>query len=161
MPMVHSAQPLHQSCTEINTISKQTKTRFLLTHVTLGVPSGVPKMISMPIVHSAPTVHLSCTEITTISKWTKTRFNLTMSPRSTIGCAQNDFQARCTFSANHAPILRLDSHYLQTNRNELLTHVTYVYHWVHLKWYPCSWYIWHKLFTNLALGLTLSPNGPK
>jgi hypothetical protein len=36
----------------------------------LGVPSGVPKMISMPMVYSAQTVHLSCAEINTISKQT-------------------------------------------------------------------------------------------
>jgi len=43
----------------------------------LGVPFGVPKMISMPEVHSAQTVHLSCAETKTISKWTKTSFHLT------------------------------------------------------------------------------------
>jgi hypothetical protein len=56
----------------------------------LGVPSGVPKMISMPVVHSAQTLHLSCTEINTISKRTET----------------NDFYARGTFGANCAHILR-------------------------------------------------------
>jgi hypothetical protein len=33
-PMVHLAQAVYQSCTEINTIFKLTKTRFHLTHVT-------------------------------------------------------------------------------------------------------------------------------
>jgi hypothetical protein len=31
----------------------------------LGVPSGVPKVISKPMVHLAPTVYLSCAEIKT------------------------------------------------------------------------------------------------
>jgi hypothetical protein len=33
-PMVHSAQTVNLSCAEIKTISKQTKTRFHLTHIT-------------------------------------------------------------------------------------------------------------------------------
>ena len=42
-----------------------------------------------------------------------------MSPRSSIGCVQNVFRAYGTFSANHAPILCQDSHYLQTDLNKL------------------------------------------
>jgi hypothetical protein len=34
MPVVHSAQTVHLSCIEINSISKQTKAGFHLTHVT-------------------------------------------------------------------------------------------------------------------------------
>jgi hypothetical protein len=33
-PMVRLAQTVHLSCTDINTVSKQTETRFQLTHVT-------------------------------------------------------------------------------------------------------------------------------
>ena len=33
-PMVHMVQTVHLSCTDTNTVSKQTKTRFHLTHVT-------------------------------------------------------------------------------------------------------------------------------
>ena len=58
----------------------------------LGVPSGVPKMISMPVIHSAQTMQLSCAEINTVSKRTEMSFDLTLVPRSTIGCSQNDFQ---------------------------------------------------------------------
>ena len=68
----------------------------------LGVPSGVPKMISMPEVHSAQTVHLSCAKTNTTSKWTKTSFHMshdTLESWSTIGCAENDFHARGTFDA--------------------------------------------------------------
>jgi hypothetical protein len=43
----------------------------------LGVPLGVPTMISIPVVHLAQTVHLSSAEINTISKWTETSFHLT------------------------------------------------------------------------------------
>jgi hypothetical protein len=34
MPMVHSMQTIQLSCADINTISKQTKMSFQLTHVT-------------------------------------------------------------------------------------------------------------------------------
>jgi hypothetical protein len=34
LPMVHLEQTMHLSCAEINTISKQTKASFHLTHVT-------------------------------------------------------------------------------------------------------------------------------
>ena len=81
----------------------------------LGVPSGVSKMISEPMVCSAPTVHLSCTD--TGSQQTKTRFHRSTSPRSTIGCVQNDFRAYGMFGANHAPILH--QHWLPTDRNEI------------------------------------------
>jgi hypothetical protein len=33
MPVVHSAQTMHLSCAEINTISKRIETSFHLTHV--------------------------------------------------------------------------------------------------------------------------------
>jgi hypothetical protein len=46
MPVVHSAQNMHPSGTEINTISKWTK-ELPLDPRHLGVPSGVAKMIYM------------------------------------------------------------------------------------------------------------------
>jgi hypothetical protein len=48
MHVTHSAQTVHLSNTEINTVFKQTKVTFHLTHQ-LGVLSGVPKMISEPM----------------------------------------------------------------------------------------------------------------
>jgi hypothetical protein len=34
LPVVNSAQTMHQSCAEINTVSKQIETSFHLTHIT-------------------------------------------------------------------------------------------------------------------------------
>ena len=42
-----------------------------------------------------------------------------MSPSSSIKCVENVLQAYGTFSANHAPILRQDSHYLQMDGNKI------------------------------------------
>jgi hypothetical protein len=133
-PMVRLAQTLHLYCTDSNTISKRTKTRFQMTHSPrsarflrqdyrylqtdsnkfplqprhLGVSSGVSKMISEPMVRSAQTVHLYCTDTNTVSKRTETRFDMTHSSRTSIGCVQDDFRACGTFGTNCAPILRRD-----------------------------------------------------
>jgi hypothetical protein len=86
----------------------------------LGVPSGVSKMIFEAMVRSAQTVAylgsklvLSPNRLKRVSTWAS-------SPRSTIGCVQNNFWACGIFGANRAPILYQDSHYLLTDRNELL-----------------------------------------
>jgi hypothetical protein len=50
----------------------------------------------------------------------KRAFTWPTSPWCSIGCTQNDFRAYWTFSANRAPILRQDEHYLQTDQKVLL-----------------------------------------
>ena len=77
-PMVRSTQTVHLSCTDTNTVSKRTETRFDKDPCYLGVPSGVSKMTSEPMVCSAQTMHLSCIKISTISKWTETSFHLNL-----------------------------------------------------------------------------------
>jgi hypothetical protein len=72
MPLVLSAQTMHLSCVEINTISKQTKTRFHLTHITLEYHRVCPKWFPCVLYVR----HKSCTEINTIFKQTKMRFHL-------------------------------------------------------------------------------------
>jgi hypothetical protein len=42
----------------------------------VGVPSGVPKMISMPMVHLLQTVHLSCAKFKTIFEQIEMSFHL-------------------------------------------------------------------------------------
>jgi hypothetical protein len=77
------------------------------------------------------------------------------SPRISIGCAQNDFRAYCTFGTNRALILCADQHYLQMEQNELtLTHVTKEVHRVRPKKFPCPWYIWRKPCSYLEPTLT-------
>ena len=66
----------------------------------LGVPSGVSKIIFEPMVRSAQTVHLYCTNTNTISKWTERDSTCPTSPRSSIGCIQNDIWASRMLSAN-------------------------------------------------------------
>jgi hypothetical protein len=83
----------------------------------IGDPSDASKMISEHMVRSAQTVHLSCVNISTISKQTKTSIHLASSPRSTIGCVQNDFCAYDTFGTKCAPILHWQFHCLQMDWN--------------------------------------------
>jgi hypothetical protein len=81
----------------------------------LGVPLGTSKMISEPLVRSAQTMHLSCVKICTISNKLNQASTWASSPRSTIGCVQNDFWAYGMFSTNHAPTL--NRHYLRMGQN--------------------------------------------
>ena len=71
----------------------------------LGVPLGVSKAISKAMVRLAQTVHLSYINTNTISKRTERDSTWPKSPRSCIGCVQNDIWAYGTFSTNRAPIL--------------------------------------------------------
>jgi hypothetical protein len=76
-------------------------------------------MISKPMVRLVQTVHLYCTDTNFVSKWTKMKFHTTHSPRSSTRCIQDNFVAYGTFDTNHAPILRQDLYYLQTESNKL------------------------------------------
>jgi hypothetical protein len=60
----------------------------------------------------APTLNLSPNRLRHDSTWAPT-------PRSSIGCVQNDFWASGMFYANRAHILRQGYHYLQTYQNKL------------------------------------------
>jgi hypothetical protein len=84
------------------------KTRFHLTHVTEEYHQVCPKWFPCPWyirwksgTHLAPRLTLSSNRLKRSSTWPT-------SPRSTIGCVQNDFWAYGTFGANHTPNLRLD-----------------------------------------------------
>jgi hypothetical protein len=82
-----------------------------------GVPSGASNL-RLWYVRCKPCSYLAQT--ITLSLYGLQRdFTWLTSPRSSIGCVQNDFWAYGMFGANHATILHQDYHYLQTQRNEL------------------------------------------
>jgi len=102
-----------------NTISKQTETRFHLTHVTLEYHHVRLKWFPslwyvkrIPCTYLLPWLALSPNRPKQASTWPT-------SPRSTFGCVKNDSLAYGTFDVNHASNLHEDSHYLQMDRNEL------------------------------------------
>jgi hypothetical protein len=117
--MVCLAQTMNLSCTDTNNISKWTKTRFHMTHVTLEFHRVCPKWFQRlwyvqhkPRTYLASRLALSFNGLNRASTWA-------LSPRSTIGCVQNDFWACGMFSANRAPILHRHQHYLQMDQNEI------------------------------------------
>ena len=59
----------------------------------LGVPSGASKTISEPMVRFGKIVQLSYINTNTVSKRTEGDSTWPTSPRSSIGCVQNDFRA--------------------------------------------------------------------
>jgi GMP synthase PP-ATPase subunit len=77
-------------------------------------------MISVPVVRSAQTIQVSCVKNSSISNELTQASTWASSPRSTIGCVQNDFRAYGMFSTIRAPILHRHQHYLQMDQNEIL-----------------------------------------
>jgi hypothetical protein len=98
-PMVCLAQTVHLSCTDTNTISKWAKMRFDMTHVTLEFHRVRPKPFLMlwyvwhkQCFYLVSRLVLSSNGLNRASTWAS-------SPKSTIGCVQNDFWAYGTFGA--------------------------------------------------------------
>jgi hypothetical protein len=107
-PMVRSAQTVHLSCAEINTISKQTETSFHLTHITYEFEWVCPKRFaSLLHVRCKPSIYLVLRLTLSPNGW-KHPSTWPMSPRSSIKCTQNDSHAHGTFGTNRAPISRRD-----------------------------------------------------
>jgi hypothetical protein len=75
--MVCSVQTVHLSCTDTNTVSEQTKTRFHMTHVTYKFHRVHQKLfMSLWYVRCKPCTYL-CADRNTVSEWTKTRLHTT------------------------------------------------------------------------------------
>ena len=84
----------------------------------LGVPLGASKMISDPMVRLAQTVHQSYINTNTISKWTDWDSTGPTSPRSCIGCVQNDIWAYGTFTQTmHLSYINTNTISKQTERD--------------------------------------------
>jgi hypothetical protein len=86
-PMVHLAQTVHLSCTDTNTISKRTETRFHTTHVTRVRPEWFR---SLWYIQHKPCNDLASRLALSLNR-PKRASSCATSPRSTIGCIQNDF----------------------------------------------------------------------
>jgi hypothetical protein len=92
-------------------------------------------------------------------KWVSTSAS---SPRSTIGCIQNDFWAYGTLVQTvHLSCVKISTISKQTEMSFCWSLITLEYHLVHLKWFLTLWYVQRKPITYLASRLALSPNGPK
>jgi hypothetical protein len=125
-PMVRLAQTMHLSCTDTNTLSKWTETRFHMTHVTKEFHQVHPKwFLSLWYVQCKP-----CTYLTSILALSPNGLNQAStwdsSPKSTIGCVQTDLWAFGMFGAKPytyvASTLTLSP--TQTKMRFHMTHVT-------------------------------------
>jgi hypothetical protein len=113
-------QTMHLPCVEVNTVSKRIETSFHLNHVMYEFQRVCPKhFLSLWYVRPKPCTYLA-SRLTLSPNETKQASTWPMSPRSSIGCAQSDFQAYCMFAGNRAPVLPQEYYYLQTDQNELL-----------------------------------------
>jgi hypothetical protein len=120
MPEVCSAQTMHLSCTETNTISKRTKTSFHLTYITYEYHPVCPKrFLCLRYIWRQPYTYLA-SRSTLSPNGPKRVCTWSTAPRSAIRCIQNDFWAYDTFGASRAPILQ------QIDRNELRFHPRHV-----------------------------------
>jgi hypothetical protein len=85
----------------------------------LGVPSGASKQfLSLLYVWRKPCTYLALT-LTPSPNGLRQDLTWPTSPRSSIGCVQNDFRSYSTFGASRAPILCQYLHYLQMDWNKL------------------------------------------
>jgi len=112
-------QTMHRFCVRISSILKCTESSFRLSLVTLKYHRERPKRFrSLWYVCCKPCTYLAL-KLTLSPNGPKRDCTRPMSPRSSIGCIQNDFWASRMFYANRAWILRQDWHYLQMDWIEL------------------------------------------
>jgi hypothetical protein len=144
-PTICLVQTMHLTFTSTNTIFKRTKPTFHMTHVTMEFHRVRPKWFlrlwyvwHKQCTYLASILALSPNELNEASTWAS-------SPRSTIGCVQNDFwaygmlaqtvQLSCTDTNNISKWTKTRLH---------MTHVTLEFHRVHPKWFLSLWYIHRK-----------------
>jgi hypothetical protein len=104
-PMIHSVRTVHLSCSDANSVSNRTKTRFHKTHVTYKFHRVRPKQfLSQWCIRRKLCSDLASRLALSPNgrKWAST---WTSSPRSTIGCVHKDYWFYGTIGAIHAPIL--------------------------------------------------------
>jgi hypothetical protein len=105
-PMVRLAKTVHLSCTDTNTVSKQTEIRFDMTHATYGFHRVRPKwFLSLWYVQHQPCIYLVL-RLALSPNGPKCASTFATSPRSSIGFIQNDFQAYGMFGTNRGPNLQ-------------------------------------------------------
>jgi hypothetical protein len=105
--MVRSAQFVHLSCVKISTISKRTETSFHLGLITKGYHWVCSKwFLSLWYIWRKPCTYLEL-RLVLSPNGSKRASTWASSPRSTIGCIQNDYLTYGMFGANRAHILSL------------------------------------------------------
>jgi hypothetical protein len=102
-PMVRLAETVHLSCIKISTTSKWTETSIHLSLITLQFYLfRLKQFLCLWYFWRKPSTYLLPT-LTPSPNGPKQHSPWPTSPRSSIGCVQNDFRVYGTFGANHAP----------------------------------------------------------
>jgi hypothetical protein len=118
-PMARLAQTVHRSCTDTNTVSKRTETRFHITHSPrTSIGCVLTRYLSRWYIWPKQRTFLA-SRLPLSSNGLKQASTWASSPRSIIGWVQNDFWAYGMFSANRAPILHRHKYCLQTDQNKI------------------------------------------
>jgi hypothetical protein len=124
-PMVCLAQTVHLPCTNTNTVSKHTKTRFDMTDVTLEFHRVRPKwFLTLLYVQRKPCTHLvsRLALCPNRPRWAST---WALSPSSTIGSVQNDYQPMVRLAQTvHLTCTEANAISKQTKTRFNTTHVT-------------------------------------
>ena len=139
-PMVCSAQTVHLSCTD--TGSQQTETRFHMTHVTLEYHLVHPKrFLRLWYVWHKPCTYLALA-LTPSPNELKRDLTRPTSPRSSIGCIQNDSEpmVRSTQTVNLSCV-KISTISKWTKTSFHLSLVTQWFHRVRPKRFLSLWYV--------------------
>jgi hypothetical protein len=156
--MVCSVQTVLQPCTDTNTISKWTKTRFHTTHVTYEFHRVRPKLFMTYGTFNADHAPIFCS---TISKRTKQISARPSSPRSTAGASKMIYKPMVHLTQTvHLSCTDANTVSKQIEIRFHMTHVTLEFHRVPPILFPSLRYVQRKPCTNHASRVALSPNGP-
>jgi gamma-glutamylcysteine synthetase len=158
--MVCIAEAVHPSCTDSKTISKWTKTRFHMTHITLEFHRVRPKQFlrlwyirHKPCTYLATRLALSLNGLNRASTWAST-------PRVPSGASKMISKPTvCLAQTMHLSCTDTNTISKWTKMRFHMTHITLEFHRVHPKWFLRLCYVQHKPCTYLASRLALSLNG--
>jgi hypothetical protein len=152
---------VHLSCTDTDTVSKQTKTRFHTTHVTYEFHRVRLKLfMSLWYVWCK-----SCTYLASRVALSLNRPNSAPPDLRHLGvpsgASKMIYQPMvCLTQTKHPSCTDANTVSKQIKTRFHMTHVTKEFHWVSPILFLSLRYIRHKPCTNLASRVALSPNGP-
>jgi hypothetical protein len=156
--MVCSVQTVLQPCTDTNTISKWTKTRFHTTHISYEFHRVRPKLFMTYGTFNANRAPIFCS---TVSKRPKQISTRPSSPRSTAGASKTIYEpmGRLT-QTEHLSCTDANTISKQIETRFHMTHITKEFHRVPPILFLSLRYVRRKPCTNHASRVALSPNGP-
>jgi hypothetical protein len=160
--VVCSAQIMHLSCIDTNTVSKPIDMGFQTTHVTEDFQRVHLKWFpSLWYIRCKPSTY-PASRLALSPKTPNQNSTWTMAPRSTIVCVHSDFEPMVYLAQTvHQSCVKISTISKLTEMSFHLSFITKEYNRMHQKWYLSLSYVWHKPCTYLAPTLTLSPNGSK